>query len=148
MASSPQFNFVGNIAVGQDLPLQTLVPHYDAVLLAYGASKDRTLNIPGETLKGVYSARAFVGWYNGLPQFAHLKPDLEVGEEAIIVGQGNVALDVARMLLTDVDRLRRTDVTTYALDALSRSRVKRVTVIGRRAPMQVIDIALAKPPQG
>ncbi|KAI9886671.1 MAG: hypothetical protein M1823_001515 [Watsoniomyces obsoletus] len=136
VASSLQFNFIGNIAVGQDLPLQSLVPHYDAILLAYGASKDRTLNIPGEELKGVYSARAFVGWYNGLPQFAHLQPDLEAGEEAIIIGQGNVALDVARMLLSDVDRLRKTDVTTNALDVLSRSRVKRVTVVGRRGPMQ------------
>ena len=138
VATSPRFNFVGNIAVGSDLPLQVLKPHYDAILFAYGASKDRRLNIPGEsTVKGIYSARAFVGWYDGLPEYADLNPDLVVGEEAVIIGQGNVALDVARILLTEVDALRKTDITDYALEALSRSRIKRVRVVGRRGPMQV-----------
>lgn len=94
--------------------------------------------MPGEsTLKGIYSARAFVGWYDGLPEYADLNPDLAVGEEAVIIGQGNVALDVARILLSDVGALRRTDITDYALDALSRSKIKRVRVVGRRGPMQV-----------
>lgn len=138
VAKSPRFNFIGNIAVGQDLPLRALVRHYDGILLAYGASKDRALNIPGEsTLTGIYSARAFVGWYDGLPQFAGLDPDLTVGEDAVIIGQGNVALDVARMLLSDIDVLRRTDITGYALEALSKSRVRRVRIVGRRGPMQV-----------
>lgn len=115
-----------------------LKSHYDAILLAYGASEDRTLNVPGEsTLDGVYSARAFVGWYDGLPQFANLQPNLVNGEDAVIIGQGNVAMDVARMLLADVDTLRKTDITEYALESLSKSRIKRVSVVGRRGPMQV-----------
>ncbi len=114
--------------------------YYNALLFAYGASKDRSLGLQGEnTLKGIYSARAFVGWYNGLPEYADLSPDLEAGEEALIIGQGNVALDVARILLTDIERLRNTDITCRALDGLSRSRVKRVRIVGRRGPMQVCD---------
>lgn len=115
--------------------------HYDAILFAYGASKDRKLGVPGEDrLKGIYSARAFVGWYNGLPEYANLNPDLEAGEEAIVIGQGNVALDVARILLTNVDNLRKTDITDSALATLSKSKVKRVRVVGRRGPMQVRNL--------
>ncbi|TVY39761.1 NADPH:adrenodoxin oxidoreductase, mitochondrial [Lachnellula subtilissima] len=140
VAESPRFNFVGNISIGDrpgELPLETLLPHYDAICFAYGASKDRTLGIPGEdTLKGIYSARAFVGWYNGLPEYSELAPDLTQGEEAVIVGQGNVALDVARILSEDVDVLRKTDITEHALEVLSKSRVKRVRVVGRRGPRQ------------
>ncbi|PGH12821.1 hypothetical protein AJ79_04045 [Helicocarpus griseus UAMH5409] len=137
VAASPRFNFIGNIDLGVDLPLQTLKPHYDAMLFAYGASKDKELRIPGErSLRGVYSARAFVGWYNGLPEYRDLAPDLTSGEDAIVIGQGNVAMDVARALLTDVDVLRRTDMAEYALEELARSRIKRVRVIGRRGPMQ------------
>ena len=140
VASSPRFNFLGNIAIGKDLPLAHLRPHYNAILFAYGATKDRKLGISGEdNLKGIYSAREFVGWYNGLPEHQALAPELESGEEAVIVGQGNVALDVARTLLSDVNNLRKTDMTDYALDILSKSRVKRVSVIGRRGPMQVIS---------
>lgn len=137
VARSSRFRFVGNIAVGLDLPLQALKPHYDAILFAYGASKDRTLDIPGESsLKGIYSARAFVGWYDGLPQYADLEPDLTAGEDAVIIGQGNVSLDVARMLLTDVDVLRKTDMPAHALETISKSRVRRVKIVGRRGPMQ------------
>lgn len=88
-------------------------------------------------MKGIYSARDFVGWYNGLPEHESLSPDLESGEEAVIIGQGNVALDIARTLLSDVDSLRKTDMADHALNTLSKSRVKRVRVIGRRGPMQV-----------
>jgi adrenodoxin-NADP+ reductase len=120
------------------VPLSVIAPHYDALLLSYGASKDRKLNIPGEdVLEGVYSARAFVGWYNGLPEYFDLADKLRLDQEdAVIIGQGNVALDVARILLTNVDTLRKTDITGGALEALSRSRVKRVRVVGRRGPMQ------------
>jgi adrenodoxin-NADP+ reductase len=112
--------------------------HYDTVLFSYGASEDKKLGIPGEsTLSGIYSAREFVGWYNGLPDFANLLPDLTRGEEAVVVGQGNVALDVARMLLEDVDALRKTDITEHALAVLAQSRIRRVRVVGRRGPMQV-----------
>lgn len=144
VASSPNFTFVGNVSIGhkpfhpdgQSVPLATLMRHYDAVLFAYGAAKDRTLGIPGEsTLKRIYSAREFVGWYNGLPEFAGLNPDLSQGE-AVVIGQGNVAIDVARVLLEDVENLRKTDMADYALEALSTSQVKRVRIAGRRGPMQ------------
>ncbi|KAJ5758526.1 hypothetical protein N7520_005682 [Penicillium odoratum] len=137
VARSPRFNFVGNIDLGHDLPLAALKPHYDAILFAYGASQDKELGIPGENaLRSVYSARSFVGWYNGLPEHRDLDPDLSSGEDAVIVGQGNVALDVARILLSDVDALRTTDIADHALEALSRSRIKRVRVVGRRGPLQ------------
>lgn len=144
VASSPDFNFIGNVTIGhtpyhadgKSVPLNSLMRHYDAVLFSYGASKDRTLGIPGESnLKRIYSAREFVGWYNGLPEFANLSPDLSQSE-AVVIGQGNVALDVARILLEDVDKLRRTDMADYALEALSRNRVRSVRVVGRRGPMQ------------
>lgn len=112
--------------------------HYDAVLLAYGASEDKRLEIPGEsTLNGIYSARQFVGWYNGLPECSSLGPALVNAQEAVIIGQGNVALDVARILLEDINVLRNTDITEHALAILSRSRIKRVHVVGRRGPVQV-----------
>ncbi|KAH6673600.1 NADPH:adrenodoxin oxidoreductase-like protein [Halenospora varia] len=140
VAESPRFNFIGNISIGShdgELPLKALIPHYDAILFAYGASKDRTLNLEGEdTLKGIYSARAFVGWYNGLPEYSNLSPDLTQGEQAVVIGQGNVALDVARILLQDVDVLRSTDITENAIETLKKSRVKRVRVVGRRGPLQ------------
>ncbi|OAT09861.1 ferredoxin-NADP+ reductase [Blastomyces gilchristii SLH14081] len=137
VATSPRFNFIGNIDLGVDLPLRSLKPHYDAILFAYGASKDKELRIPGEnTIRGIYSARAFVGWYNGLPECRDLAPDLSSGEDAVVIGQGNVAMDVARLLLTDVDVLRKTDMSEYALEELAKSKIKRVTVVGRRGPMQ------------
>lgn len=94
-------------------------------------------------MKGIYSARDFVGWYNGLPEHEALAPDLDLGEEAVILGQGNVALDVARTLLRDVSSLRKTDMTDQALDTLSKSRVKKVRIVGRRGPMQVCAFVLS-----
>ncbi|PGH36747.1 ferredoxin-NADP+ reductase [[Emmonsia] crescens] len=137
VATSPRFNFIGNVDLGVDLPLRSLKPHYDAILFAYGASKDKELKIPGEkTIRGIYSARAFVGWYNGLPEYRDLAPDLTSGEDAVVIGQGNVAMDVARVLLTDVDVLRKTDMSEYALEELAKSKIKRVRVVGRRGPLQ------------
>jgi len=136
VASSTRFSFIGNVTIGKHLSLSQLQPHYDAILFAYGASKDKILGIPGEDLGGIYSARAFVGWYNGLPEYSHLDPDLSVGDEAVVIGNGNVALDVARILLSDPDRLRTTDIMDHAMAALRKSRVKHVTVIGRRGPSQ------------
>ncbi|KAH6659769.1 hypothetical protein BKA67DRAFT_545735 [Truncatella angustata] len=144
VAASPDFTFIGNVSVGNQgghfdgctVPLDALMRHYDAVVFAYGASKDKKLGVPGEDLKGIYSAREFVGWYNGLPEYADLNPDLTRGDEAVIIGQGNVALDVARMLLENVDVLRKSDITEAAIETLLRSRVKRVHVVGRRGPMQ------------
>ncbi|KAF4984159.1 hypothetical protein FDECE_17145 [Fusarium decemcellulare] len=134
IASSANFTFVGNVSIGHPghsadhctIELQNLMRHYDAVLFAYGASEDKKLGIPGEsTLGGIYSAREVVGWYNGLPDCSSLDLDLSQAEEAVIIGQGNVALDVARMLLEDIDVLRKTDITEQAIEALSQSRVKR-----------------------
>lgn len=130
--------------VGHELPLRDLKPHYDAILFAYGASQDRHLGIPGESsMRGVYSAREFVGWYNGLPEHRDLEPDLTSGEDAVVIGQGNVALDVARILLTDVDVLYKTDMADYAVEALARSTIKRVRVVGRRGPVQVRSIIVS-----
>ena len=150
MAQHPNFRYLGNVPIGhghqqqqqqqrqRHLPLSSIVPHYHALILSYGASRDRRLGVPGEdALRGVYSARDFVGWYNGSPENRGLDPDLQSGEAAVVIGQGNVALDVARMLLCGVDRLRRTDVTEYALEALAKSRVRSVRVVGRRGPLQV-----------
>ncbi|KAI0111822.1 nucleotide-binding domain-containing protein [Daldinia grandis] len=145
VACSPDFTFIGNVSIGNagghfsgcTIPLASMMHHYDAVVFAYGASKDKRLGIPGESeLQGIYSAREFVGWYNGLPEYAELAPDLTKGDEAVIIGQGNVALDVARMLLENVDRLRKSDITEAAIETLLRSRIKRVHIVGRRGPMQ------------
>jgi adrenodoxin-NADP+ reductase len=137
VAQSSRFNYIGNVRVGYDVDLSKMKPHYDAILFSYGASEDKQLGIPGEDLPGVYSARSFVGWYNGLPQFQDLKPQLQAGEQAVVIGQGNVALDVARILLSPVDMLRKTDIAEQAIQALSESKVRSVRVVGRRGPIQV-----------
>lgn len=136
VAQSPRFNYIGNVCVGRDIELSKMKPHYDAMLFSYGADEDRRLGISGEDLKGVFSARAFVGWYNGLPQFQNLQPNLQTGEHAVVVGQGNVALDVARILLAPLDHLRKTDITEQAIQTLSESKIKHVRVVGRRGPLQ------------
>jgi adrenodoxin-NADP+ reductase len=139
VAKWPNFNFIGNVSIGDApgrLPLKTIAENYDGLLFAYGASRDKKLGIPGEDLHGVVSARAFVGWYNGLPEYENLNPDLQSGDTAVIIGQGNVALDVARILLAPLDVLRQTDISEQALEALSKSRVTDVKVIGRRGPLQ------------
>ena len=137
VAEDRRFHFHGNVNLGYELPLQTLAQQHDALVFAYGASKDRKLGLDGEDeISNIYSARAFVGWYNGLPEYRHLAPDLGAGEDAVIIGQGNVALDVARTLLTDVDRLKKTDITSWALERLAESRIKNVRIVGRRGPVQ------------
>ena len=135
-AASPNYRFIGNVNLGHDLPLPLLAKHYDAIVFAYGASKDRKLGLEGEDRPHIYSARAFVGWYNGLPEYRNLDPDLRAGDTAIVVGQGNVALDVARTLLSTLEHLKKTDITDYALQILSRSMIKHVHVVGRRGPVQ------------
>jgi len=136
VAKSGRLNFVGNVSVGRDIELKELRKAYHAVVLAYGAAQDRWLGIPGENVSNVVAARNFVGWYNGHPENRNLQFDLNV-ETAAIIGQGNVALDIARILLTPVDSLRKTDIAEHALEALSRSRIKNVKIIGRRGPLQV-----------
>ncbi|CAJ0956160.1 unnamed protein product [Ranitomeya imitator] len=135
-ARSERCSFFGNVTVGRDVTVEELQEAYHAVVLSYGAEEKRELGIPGEQLPGVYSARDFVGWYNGLPDNRYLSPDLS-SETAVILGQGNVALDIARMLLSPLELLKKTDVTQPALEALSQSQVKKVWLIGRRGPLQV-----------
>jgi ferredoxin/flavodoxin---NADP+ reductase len=127
--------FYGNVAVGSDVGHADLMRRYHAVVYAVGAQTDRSLGIPGEDLPGSLPATAFVGWYNGHPDFRDLRPDLS-GDTAVIVGNGNVAADVARLLTRDPGELARTDVADHALAALRESNVRRVIVLGRRGPAQ------------
>ncbi|XP_032473325.1 NADPH:adrenodoxin oxidoreductase, mitochondrial isoform X9 [Phocoena sinus] len=135
-AHSDRCAFHGNVVVGRDVTVQELRDAYHAVVLSYGAEDHRGLEIPGEELPGVLSARAFVGWYNGLPENRKLAPDLSC-DTAVVLGQGNVALDVARILLTPPEYLEKTDITAAALGALRQSQVKTVWIVGRRGPLQV-----------
>ncbi|KAL8163258.1 UNVERIFIED_CONTAM: hypothetical protein K2H54_015972 [Gekko kuhli] len=135
-ARSDRCSYYGNVTVGKDITVKELQKAYHAVILSYGAEDNRTLGIPGEDLAGVYTARAFVGWYNGLPENRDLKPDLS-SETAVVLGHGNVALDVARILLSPLEILRKTDITEDSLAILARSKVKRVCLVGRRGPLQV-----------
>ncbi|NXS95671.1 ADRO protein, partial [Jacana jacana] len=135
-AHSERCAYYGNVTVGRDITVAELRQAYHAVVLSYGAEDNRVLGIPGENLSGVYSAREFVGWYNGLPENRDLKPDLSC-ETALILGHGNVALDIARILLSPLDLLRKTDITGGSLAALACSKVKRVWLVGRRGPLQV-----------
>ncbi|XP_011299351.1 NADPH:adrenodoxin oxidoreductase, mitochondrial [Fopius arisanus] len=134
-AKNPRLKFLGNVNVGKDLTITELRSNYHAVLLTYGAEEDRILGIPGEKLSNVISGRQFVGWYNGVPSDSGLEINLNV-EEAVILGQGNVAVDIARILLTPVDELKKTDITCHALDHLSVSKIRRVWMVGRRGPLQ------------
>ncbi|XP_061912257.1 NADPH:adrenodoxin oxidoreductase, mitochondrial isoform X1 [Entelurus aequoreus] len=129
-------SFYGNVNIGKDVSVKELQQAYHAVILSYGAEGNRSMGIPGEDLAGVYSAKDFVGWYNGLPSCQQLSPDLSC-ETAVVLGQGNVALDVARILLSPMDMLKNTDITQAALEALMESQVRRVLIVGRRGPMQV-----------
>ncbi|KAF7997280.1 hypothetical protein HCN44_005557 [Aphidius gifuensis] len=135
IAVNSRVKFLGNVDIGKDVTVKQLQENYHAVLLTYGAEEDRSLGIPGENLSNVLSSRQFVGWYNGLPSDKNLKINLDV-EEAVVVGQGNVAIDVARMLLTPIDELAKTDITAHSLEQLSKSKIKKVWMIGRRGPLQ------------
>nr|KAF6415679.1 ferredoxin reductase [Molossus molossus] len=135
-ARSDRCAFHGNVVVGRDVTVPELREAYHAVVLSYGAEDHRAMEIPGEELPGVFSARAFVGWYNGLPENQELAPDLSC-DTAVILGQGNVALDVARILLTPPEHLEKTDITEASLGLLRQSRVKTVWIVGRRGPLQV-----------
>jgi len=129
------FRFFGNVNVGVDITLHQLRKYYDAVIFAYGAETDRKLGIEGEDLKGSHTATEFVAWYNGHPDHQHHQFDLSC-DTAVIIGQGNVALDVARILSKTVDELKDTDITQNALDVLAKSKIKNVHMVGRRGPAQ------------
>ncbi|MBS4727715.1 FAD-dependent oxidoreductase [Mycobacterium sp. SM1] len=134
-AEDPRFRFFGNIRVGEHIQATDLSQRYDAVIYAVGAQADRSLNIPGEHLPGSISAVDCVGWYNAHPHYAQLSPDLSTGR-AVVIGNGNVALDVARMLVADPDVLARTDIADHALQPLRARGIEEVLIIGRRGPLQ------------
>jgi ferredoxin--NADP+ reductase len=135
IASQPGFRFLGNVNVGSHLTHAELLSHYDAVLYTVGAQTDRSLGIPGEGLAGSHAATEFVGWYNGHPDFRDFQVDLSV-EAAAVIGVGNVAMDVARILASRPSDLAGTDLAAHALDALEASRVRTIYVLGRRGPVQ------------
>lgn len=134
-AEDPRFRFFGNVVVGEHVQPGELSERYDAVIYAVGAQSDRMLNIPGEDLPGSIAAVDFVGWYNAHPHFEQVSPDLS-GARAVVIGNGNVALDVARILLTDPDVLARTDIADHALESLRPRGIQEVVIVGRRGPLQ------------
>jgi ferredoxin--NADP+ reductase len=135
-AVHPRFRFFGNVTFGEHVSREDLLCHYHAVVYATGSPSDRPLGIPGEDLPGSHAATEFVGWYNGHPDHTDLEPDLLSAERAVVIGNGNVALDVARMLVLAPTELAPTDTADHALDVLARSRVREVIVAGRRGPAQ------------
>jgi ferredoxin--NADP+ reductase len=135
IAARPGFRFLGNVEVGRDVTQDELASLYDAVVYAVGAQTDRRLGIPGEDLPGSCAATELVAWYNGHPDFQQLPFDLS-HERAVVVGNGNVALDVARMLALTREELSPTDTTDRAIDAICASRIREIVVLGRRGPVQ------------
>lgn len=136
VANEGQVRFVGNVGVGHAVAIDELISAYDAVILATGAPHDRKLGIDGEELRGVIGSAAFVGWYNGHPDFADLDVPLD-GEAAAVIGNGNVALDVARVLSKTHDEFEGSDIVAHALDALDASNIRTITIVGRRGPHQI-----------
>jgi ferredoxin/flavodoxin---NADP+ reductase len=134
-AQHPEFRFFGNVELGRDLSREDLLDRYHAVVYAVGAAVDRQMGIPGEDLPGSHSATELVAWYNGHPDYRELEFDLSC-ERAVVVGNGNVAADVARMLALTRDELATTDVADHALDVLADSKIKEIVVLGRRGPAQ------------
>lgn len=136
VALADNVRFVGNVTIGEDVSIDELRALYDAVILATGAPRDRPLGIPGEELPGVVGSAAFVGWYNGHPDFAGLAPPLSA-PSAAVVGNGNVALDVARILAKTPAEFVGSDIVAHAFEALGNARVRDVHVVGRRGPHQI-----------
>jgi ferredoxin--NADP+ reductase len=136
VAEGRSVNFVGNVAVGRDVSADELRGLYDAVILAIGAPHDRKLGIPGEDLPGVVGSAEFVGWYNGHPDFADLAPSLDSAHAAVI-GNGNVALDCARILSKNRHEFEGSDIVGHALEALDQSAIQTITILGRRGPLQI-----------
>jgi len=142
LALDPRLRFLGNVEVGRDLRHGDLRRHYDQVVYAVGGQSDRQLGVPGEDLPGSYSSTEFVAWYSSHPDFIDLEPSLDCAEAAV-VGIGNVAMDVARILARDPDELAATDIADVALDALRGSRIRDVHVLARRGAVQ----AKCSPPE-
>ncbi len=135
VAQRPGFRFFGNVAFGDVLTHDDLIRNYDAVVYAVGAQSDNRLGIPGEELPGSWSATEFVAWYNGHPDYQDIEFDLSV-ERAVVVGAGNVALDVARMLVLTREELAPTDATDRAIDAIASSELREIVLLARRGPAQ------------
>jgi len=136
VALSENVRFIGNVTIGEDVTVEELQQLYDAVVLATGAPNDRPLKLRGDNLANVFGSAAFVGWYNGHPQFAELAPDLSV-TTAVVIGNGNVALDVARILAKTRAEFAGSDIVGHALDRLDTSRLQRIVILGRRGPHQI-----------
>lgn len=135
IAQNPAFGYLGNVEIGKDISVAELKTYYDAVLFACGAATDNRLGIPGEDLKRSYTATEFVAWYNGHPDYRNHTFDLSQ-KTAVIIGQGNVAVDVCRVLAKTVDELKGTDIAQHALDALAQSQITDIYMVGRRGPAQ------------
>lgn len=137
VALSENVRFVGNVAVGRDVSIGELRQLYDALILATGAPHDRKLGIPGEELGNIFGSAEFVGWYNGYPPSADLDPDLS-GRHAVVIGMGNVALDVARILAKTEAEFEGSDIVSHALEALKAAKFQTITILGRRGPHQIM----------
>jgi ferredoxin--NADP+ reductase len=135
-AAHPRFRYFGNVTFGEHVSREDLLEHYHAVVYATGSPSDRPLGIPGEDLPGSHAATEFVGWYNGHPDHTQLEVDLLSAERAVVIGNGNVALDVARMLVLAPEELAPTDTADHALSVLAASQVHEVVIVGRRGPAQ------------
>jgi ferredoxin--NADP+ reductase len=136
IAATAGFRFVGNVRVGRDVTVDELARHYHQIVYAFGCESDQKLGVPGEDLAGVYAATDFVGWYNGHPDHRHHRFDLARARRVALVGNGNVAMDVARILLASPDELAKTDIADHAVPVLRESRVREVVLLGRRGPAQ------------
>jgi ferredoxin--NADP+ reductase len=134
-ASNEGFRFFGNVEVGREISPAELAERYHAVIYAYGSATDRQLGIPGEDLPGSHPATAFVAWYNAHPDFADHDFDLST-ERAVVIGNGNVAADVARMLALTREELEETDTADHAIDPMADSGIREIVVLGRRGPAQ------------
>ncbi len=134
-AQAPGFRFFGNVEYGKDISHDELLAHYHAIIFAVGAPSDRHMGIPGEDLAGSFPATEFVGWYNGHPDYRDLSFDLS-HERVAVIGNGNVAMDVARILASSYEELAVTDIADYALEALKESKVTDIYMLGRRGPAQ------------
>jgi ferredoxin--NADP+ reductase len=135
-AAHPRFRFFGNLVFGEHVSREELLSRYHAVVYATGTPVDRPLDIPGAELAGSHAATEFVGWYNGHPDHTDLEVDLRSAERAVVIGNGNVAIDVARMLVLAPSELAPTDTADHALEVLADSRVSEVVIVGRRGPAQ------------
>jgi len=139
-AAHPRFRYFGNVTFGEHVSREDLLEHYHAIVYATGSPLDRPLGIPGEDLPGSHAATEFVGWYNGHPDHTGLEVDLVSAERAVVIGNGNVAIDVARMLVLTPEELAPTDTADHALEVLARSRVQEVLVVGRRELLELGEL--------